>query len=184
MFWLNLTLWSAQYWAFRRISAPTLEVEIFPTLLFPSFSIQCTVCELKFHHSMRVPLHLGSGLDRVPFPQLQWHSTSALRWCHLQMKSYFLKGERSGQILQWLLFLPASGTMVGTYLGSPWSSLWEPGGVPRTKACTKEGNLPITMTPGASPFSCWPTLGLQQFAKISSLIILLVHMVYGGFWLR
>ena len=40
MFWLSLTLWSAQYWPFR-ILALTVGAEIFPAPVFPSFSLHC-----------------------------------------------------------------------------------------------------------------------------------------------
>lgn len=45
-------------------------------------------------------------------------------------------------------------------------------------------NLLVTVTPRNITRSCWPTLGLQQFTKISSSIILLAHMVYSVFCLR
>lgn len=54
-----------------------------------------SVCGLKALLSVRFSLRLGemgSALGEAPFPQLQWHSTCAFRWCCLQMKPLFPKG--------------------------------------------------------------------------------------------
>lgn len=98
-----------------------------------------SVCGLTALLSVRFSLHLGemgSALGEAPFPQLQWHSTCAFRWCCLQMKPLFPKGEWSGQILQYLLFLYSSQNHDGSFICILPNPLCE-GLVARTKARKK-----------------------------------------------
>lgn len=79
-----------------------------------------------------------ASLDGSP-SQVQWHYTSALKCCCLQMKP----GRRAGQILQWLLFLSSSQNYGGNFIWILPDPLCE-SLVEFLKQ--KDRNLPMTLT--------------------------------------
>ena len=117
---MNLTLWSAQYWPFRRILALTLGSEIFPALVLPSFSLHCLCLWSESTSLCEVPSTLKWDkevtLVRVPLPQRQQPQPNAFRWCCLQMKA---RRRVWADFPEVAVPLPQLDPWLGLYLNSP-----------------------------------------------------------------